>query len=135
MAAKQCFASFISSLSHPSQSGLAQQFPLIHTKKWLPASYRASGNIGIARQRVPELCATVLPGRSLGLLAQNLQGLAADEGKLLAQFNQCLQVFPLRFLQKPFVVAVHQFLKTTVRFRRKTQISNSLYPVHRRGNG
>jgi len=68
---------------------------------------RASGGIGTGRQRAPELCATVLPGCSLRLPAQNLQCLAADERKLLAQFNQGLQLFLFRSLQKPFVVAVH----------------------------
>ena len=42
-----------------------------------------------------------------GCLPKNLQCLAADERQLLAQFNQCLQFFPFRFLQKPFVIAVH----------------------------
>jgi len=74
-------------------------------------------------------------GIGLGwLLAKDLQRLAADERKLLAQFNQGLQFRLFRFLQKPFVFAVHEFLKTMARLRRKTQISNSLYPVHRRGN-
>jgi hypothetical protein len=50
---------------------------------------------------------------------------------LLAQFNQRLQLFPFGFLQKAFVVAVHQFLKALVCLRWKMEIPHSLYPVNR----
>jgi len=88
----------------------------------------------IAHRRTPELRGTGLLARSLRRLAQNLPCLAAYDRQSLAQFNQRFQLFPFRSLQKAFVVAVHQFLKTVVRLRWKMEISNSLYPANRRGD-
>jgi len=73
--------------------------------------------------------------RPLGPLAQDLQRLAAHERQLLTQFNQRLQFFPFGFLQKTFVVAIHQFLKTMICLRWKMKVSNSLHPIDRRSNG
>src|SRR5271170_5070297 len=69
--------------------------------------------------------------RLLRPLAQNLQRLPTDERQLLAQFRQGFEFFSLRWAEKTFVVAVHEFLQATVRFRWKMKLSNSFHPVQR----
>ena len=68
-------------------------------------------------------------------LAQNLQCLPTHKRQLLTQFNQRFEFFSFRLVEKAFVVAVHEFLKATIRLRWKMEISNSFYPVHRGRDG